>query len=88
MKRGKGNKTIWKRKAKGESRDMGSQRISWGGAWNEEGYKETGNEMGMKRKRKKPDPREAHRLIVRALPRTREGSAGKRYEPLLATTSQ
>ena len=67
---------------------MGSQRHSWGGAWNEEGYKETENEFGMKRKRKKPDPREAHRLIVRALPRAREGSAGKYYALVLAITLQ
>ena len=33
----------------------------------------------LKRKMNKRDPREAHTLIVRAVPRTREGSAGKYY---------
>ena len=68
--------------------DMGSQRNSWGGERNDEGYKGTESEMGMKRKREKPDPREAHILIVRALPRTPEGSAGKCYELLLTIILQ
>ena len=43
------------------------------------GTKKKKSKREMKRKRKKTDPREAHKSIVRAVPRTREGSAGKCY---------
>ena len=42
----------------------------------------------MERNREKADPRVAHELEVRAVIRTREGSAGKCYELLLVIILQ